>query len=128
MSLGVRLSAHPAWHSALATSTGVGFGTSANGESPGGVERFVVESTGDQRTIRVRAPRAARVELAGDITDWTPVSLSPRGDGWWVTTLVVRPGAHQVSLRLDGRAWTVPPGLVTVTDEFGGTAGLWDVH
>ena len=92
-----------------------------------GVEQFVAASADDQRTIRVRAPRGSHVELAGDLTNWAPVALTPAGDGWWTITLAVPAGIHQVSLRLDGGQWVAPPGLVAVRDEFGGSAGMWNV-
>jgi hypothetical protein len=90
------------------------------------VEQFVAASSGEERTVRVRAPRATHVELAGDMTNWTPVALTSAGDGWWTTTLTVPAGVHQVSLRLEGGQWVAPPGLVAVTDEFGGAAGVWN--
>ena len=92
-----------------------------------GVEQFVAAGSNEQRTIRVRAPRGSHVELAGDLTNWAPVALTPAGDGWWTITLAVPAGIHQVSLRLDGGQWVAPPGLVAVRDEFGGSAGMWNV-
>ncbi|HJU64213.1 MAG TPA: hypothetical protein VJ596_00990, partial [Gemmatimonadaceae bacterium] len=37
----------------------------------------------DAQTFNVYAPRARRVELMGDFTDWHPVALSREGDGRW---------------------------------------------
>jgi len=89
-------------------------------------EEFVTESSGEVRTIRVRVPGAKRVELSSDMTNWTPMALTPAGNGWWTTVLTVQAGAHQVSLRVDGGQWQAPPGLVAVTDESGGAAGVWN--
>lgn len=90
------------------------------------VEEFAAEGSSDARTIRVRARGANLVELSGDMTNWTPLALTFAGDGWWTITLRVPAGAHQVSVRLDGGQWVAPPGLVAVTDEFGGAAGVWN--
>lgn len=93
-----------------------------------GVERFTIATaSGDARTVRVRAPRAARVEIAGDFTDWRPIALTPAGGGWFTASLPIPAGTHQVNLRLDGRQWVVPPGLVVITDEFGGSFGVLTV-
>lgn len=94
------------------------------GAAPGGVVSFAVgAASGTTRTIRVRAPRAARVEIAGDFTDWALVSLAPAGDGWWTASLEIPAGIHQVNLRVDGTTWVVPPGLASIDDE-SGSSGL----
>lgn len=81
----------------------------------------------DRRTIRVRAPGASRVELNADFTDWRPVALARAADGWWTVTLRIAPGTYQLNVRLDGGAWVVPPGLVPIQDEFGGSVGVLTV-
>lgn len=73
--------------------------------------------------IRVIAPTASRIELAGDFTSWRPVSLR-QVNGVWTVDLSISAGTHEVSVRADGGAWIAPPGLVEVKDEFGGSAGL----
>jgi hypothetical protein len=74
--------------------------------------------------LRVRAPAARKVEIAGDFTDWQPLALAPAEDGWWTLTLSISAGVHQLNVRIDGAAWLVPPGLTVVRDEFGGSVGL----
>lgn len=130
VSLGVRLSVHPMWRSRIPTRAGTDLAeqTAAGSTDADMIEDFSVQSVGTQRTIRVHAPRARLVEFASDVTGWSPVALSRDRAGWWTGTFVVAPGIHQVSLRLDGKTWIVPPGLVSVTDEFGVTAGIWDVR
>jgi hypothetical protein len=86
---------------------------------------FAVQDAGSgRRTLRVRAPRAQRVEVAGDFTNWIPVPLTPASAGWWTTTLPIPSGTHQMNLRLDTRTWIAPPGLARIADEFGGAVGL----
>lgn len=75
-------------------------------------------------TLRVRAPAADRVELAGDFTEWQTVTLVRADDGWWVLDTEIAAGTHQVGVRVNGEQWVAPPGLITVTDEFGGVVGL----
>jgi hypothetical protein len=75
-------------------------------------------------TLRVNAPRAQLVEVSGDFTSWEPVRLEPASNGWWAVTLPISPGKYQMNLRLDGGSWLVPPGLLSMLDEFGGTVGL----
>ncbi|HEX9894855.1 MAG TPA: glycogen-binding domain-containing protein [Gemmatimonadales bacterium] len=90
-----------------------------------GATDFVVSAAPDgERTLRVRAPSAQRVEISGDFTGWKPIGLAPAGDGWWTVVVPIAPGTYQVSIRLDGGKWLVPPGLMAIIDEFGGAAGL----
>lgn len=77
--------------------------------------------------IRVIAPTAIRIELAGDFTSWQPVSLR-QINGVWTVELAIPAGTHEVSVRADSGPWVSPPGLVEVKDEFGGSAGLLRVR
>jgi hypothetical protein len=78
----------------------------------------------DSVTIRINAPNGRLVEISGDFTNWTPVQLFSAGNGWWSTTLPIKSGKYQMNLRVDGGPWIVPPGLLSMVDEFGGTVGL----
>lgn len=89
-----------------------------------GVSSFAVEPTSRGQTIRVRAPNARSVEIMGDFTQWRPVALRRNADGSWLFDVRIEPGTHQVNIRVDGGPWMVPPGLPTITDEFGGSVGL----
>jgi len=84
----------------------------------------VTDAGGGRRTLRVRAPAARELEVAGDFTGWQAVPLVRAQDGWWAATLSIPHGVHQVNLRLDRGEWRVPPGLPSVSDEFGGRVGL----
>jgi hypothetical protein len=64
------------------------------------------------------------VEVSGDFTQWAPVSLERASDGWWTTSVRADPGTYQMNLRVDGGQWMVPPGMLTMKDEFGGVTGL----
>lgn len=73
---------------------------------------------------RVTVAGATRVDVAGDFSDWDPVALVSRGGGTWGVRLHLRAGVHQIAVRADGGAWVAPAGLATITDEFGGVAGV----
>jgi hypothetical protein len=76
------------------------------------------------RRLRIRVPSARSVELSADFTNWQPVSLRHVDGDQWETTLVIAPGMHRVAIRVDGDAWTTPPGIAAVQDEFQGTVGV----
>ena len=76
------------------------------------------------RRLRVRAPSASAVELAGDFSAWEPVPLRRAARGWWEAELPVAAGTYEVGVRIDGGAWDAPAGLVVVVDELGGRAGI----
>jgi hypothetical protein len=79
---------------------------------------------GGGRAVRVRAPRAIRMELSGDFTDWTTLPMHAARGGEWELVLPIAPGTYRVSLRVDGGRWRAPPGLVPVTDEFGAESAV----
>jgi 1,4-alpha-glucan branching enzyme len=74
--------------------------------------------------VRIHAPFARTVEIAGDFTAWEPRALVPLRDGWWETIVAVAPGVHQLNWRTDGGAWRVPPGLEAMRDDYDGTVGV----
>jgi len=89
-------------------------GFSARRESPGAV------------TLTAAAPGAQSVEITGDFTNWIPVRLTP-GNGApesWSVTLPISSGKYEMNIRINGGPWIVPPGLLSMLDEFGGSVGL----
>jgi len=90
----------------------------------GGVHGFSLHrAPGGEIELRVQAPAAARVEVNGDPTGWTPVALSRDADGGWTVRLTYQGRVAELVLRVDGGAWMVPPGAEEVVDEFGGRSG-----
>jgi hypothetical protein len=90
-------------------------------EAPG----FQVDTlSGGARVVHVRAPRALKVDLSADFTDWTPVPMRRGSRGDWEAVLPIAPGTYRVSVRVDGGPWAAPPGLVGVVDEFNGEVGV----
>jgi hypothetical protein len=87
--------------------------------------RCVVERAGKgARRIRIYAPDASAVEIAGDFTAWMPVRLARETEGWWSLVRPLSRGRYEMNVRVDGGPWLVPAGLISVTDEFEGAAGL----
>jgi hypothetical protein len=75
-------------------------------------------------TIEVRAPSASHVELSGDFTRWTPISLE-RGKGdRWTLTARLSPGVHRFVVRVDGGSWLPVPGLPQSVDAYEGTVSV----
>jgi len=64
------------------------------------------------------------VEVMGDFSDWSPLTVSRRGRDLWELSVPLSPGTHSVNVRVDGGAWMAPPGMPTTHDGFGGDVGL----
>ncbi|HEU4749322.1 MAG TPA: glycogen-binding domain-containing protein [Gemmatimonadaceae bacterium] len=90
-----------------------------------GVEGFRVGRANPGAVVlRANAAAATLVEVTGDFTGWTPVKLEATGDGAWTGSFQLKPGHYQMNIRVDGGSWLVPPGLLSLNDEFGGSVGL----
>ncbi len=85
---------------------------------------LLTRQPGGGTSLAILAPGATRVELMADFTDWLPVALVPREEGWFELESPLPPGTHPVNVRYDGGAWTPPPGSPTMRDEFGGVVGV----
>ena len=72
------------------------------------------------REVVIRAAADSSVELAGDFTDWKPVSLRRWGNAGWRAHVPIAPGIHRLAVRIDGGAWQAPPGTRPIVSEFGG--------
>ncbi|MGI8400690.1 MAG: glycogen-binding domain-containing protein [Gemmatimonadaceae bacterium] len=77
-------------------------------------------------TLKAIARGAQSVEITGDFTNWVPLRMEPDGalPDSWARTLPLKGGKYQMNIRIDGGAWTVPPGILSMLDEFGGRVGL----
>lgn len=90
-----------------------------------GVQDFSARVADDGTiAVRVRAVAAQKVEVASDLTQWTPIALTRGSDGWWWLRLP-RGDARvvELALRVDGAKWMAPPGTAPLRDEFGGASG-----
>jgi hypothetical protein len=75
-------------------------------------------------TLQVHVPGAQLVEINGDFTNWDPIKLAPAGADSWSVTVPMKSGNYQMNVRVNGGKWIVPAGLLSMSDEFGGTVGL----
>lgn len=75
-------------------------------------------------SLVLRDARATSVEIMGDFTGWTPVSLTRIKAGHWSVTLPIQPGSYRANVRVDGGPWGVPQGIPSLSDEFSGVVGL----
>ena len=73
--------------------------------------------------FELRGVRGSRVEVMGDFTDWSPVSLELAGDVWRFERSVM-PGLHKLAIRIDGGEWIAPANIPRATDDLGGVVGL----
>jgi len=81
----------------------------------------------DETRVRIElaSKRAAqRLEIAGDWNGWEPIALRRDDDGRWWIELALERGIHRYSLVVDGETWTVPEGVPTEPDDFGGQVAL----
>ncbi len=103
------------------------FGRSpASGDGDAGVTARLEVQAAIDGTVRVVVYALARatVEVAGDFTDWQPVTLRHADDDMWECALRIPSGVHRINVRIDGGAWTAPAGTPRAADEFGGEVGI----
>lgn len=80
--------------------------------------------TGDMRKIVIRVGGVERVDVMGDFSDWSPLTLVRRGRDLWELNVPLSPGMYHINVRVDGGAWMAPPGIPTMHDGFAGDVGL----
>lgn len=62
-------------------------------------------------------------ELVGDFNRWQPLGMIPH-NGFWTTTVQLRPGVHHYAYRAADGTFFVPPGVPSVNDGFGGVSAV----
>ncbi|HXD48771.1 MAG TPA: glycogen-binding domain-containing protein [Gemmatimonadaceae bacterium] len=81
--------------------------------APSGLQKIVIHVGGVET-----------VDVMGDFSDWSPLTLVRRGRDLWELSVPVSPGVHQINVRVDGGPWMAPPGIPTVRDAFDGEVGM----
>jgi hypothetical protein len=76
----------------------------------------------------ISAPSARRVELAGDWNKWSPMLATRNADGMWYADVRLPRGEYRYAFRIDGQRWSVPEGVTSVDDGFGGRSALVSVR
>ena len=74
--------------------------------------------------IIVRIGGVETVDVMGDFSDWSPLTLIRRGRDLWELSIPLSTGRHQINVRVDGGPWIAPPGVPTIRDGFNGEVGL----
>ena len=85
---------------------------------------FSVARDAEGVQLIVHAPGAGRVEVSGDLTQWSATRLRRASGDAWSLTLPLTPGIYHVNIRIDGGEWTPPPGLPTSADGYSGVTGV----
>ena len=74
--------------------------------------------------LAIHAPAAQRVEVAGDWNKWSLAPAVRAPDGTWYADVRLSQGEHRYAFKLDGKQWSVPEGVASVDDGFGGRSAL----
>jgi len=64
------------------------------------------------------------VAVAGNWGNWDAMPLTRVALDTWEIVIDLEPGIYRYSLVVDGEAWTLPPGVLSEPDGFGGQVGL----
>jgi hypothetical protein len=89
------------------------------------VRTFDVKSADNgMQKFTVRVGGVESVDVAGDFSDWGPLTMVRRGRDLWELTVPLSAGVHQINIRTDGGKWVAPPGLPTTRDMFSGEVGI----
>jgi len=80
-------------------------------------------ASGMQKIV-IRVGGVETVDVMGDFSDWSPLTLVRRGRDVWELALPLSAGVHQINVRVDGGQWVPPPGMPTMRDGYSGEVGL----
>jgi len=87
--------------------------------------RMLVERIGDgQVRVSMTVEHARTVDIAGEFNGWEPAPMRAGGGDRWIVVIPVGRGAHKFSILVNGERWTVPVGVPTMPDGFGGEVGV----
>lgn len=89
------------------------------------VKKFEMHpATAGMQKIVIHVGGVETVDVMGDFSDWSPLTLVRRGRDLWELNVPLSPGVHQINVRVDGGPWMAPPGIPTINDSFNGFVGL----
>jgi hypothetical protein len=78
--------------------------------------------------IVIRVGGVETVDVMGDFSDWSPLTLVRRGRDLWELSAPMSAGVHLIKVRVDKGQWVAPPNLPTTKDGFSGEVGLMVVN
>ena len=72
-------------------------------------------------TVRLEAPHAVKVFIAGSFNEWDPMAnpLKRDEEGTWICTLALEPGEHEYRFVVDEAWWDDPVNMLRRWNEFG---------
>lgn len=97
---------------------------SANRPTPAASAPVVAQRLDGRARISVALPGARTVAIAGEWNQWEPVPMRPGSGPRWIVELPLGAGVYRYALLVDGERWTVPRGVATTADDFGGQVAL----
>ena len=107
----------------LYLATGLRLRLSSDTRGPTAPDRsFIVEQLGDN-LVRVEltySENVATLEIVGAWNGWLPLPLQKQAGGKWSIELPLAPGIYQYAIMANGSVWTVPDGVPSEPDDFGG--------
>lgn len=109
----------------LYLTSGIRVRLAGRSRSSSGPHNPVQISVLDDNRIRITlkySGDASSLEIAGAWNGWSPVRLEKEANGYWSTELFLEPGIYQYAIVVDGSTWTVPDGVPSEPDDFGGVA------
>jgi hypothetical protein len=81
-------------------------------------------SANGMQKIIIRIGGVETVDVMGDFSDWSPLTLIRHGRDLWELSIPLSAGRHQINVRVDGGPWIAPPGVPTMRDGFNGEVGV----
>jgi len=84
--------------------------------------------TAGLQKIVIRVGGVETVDVMGEFSDWSPLTLVRRGRDLWELSVPMSPGVHQINVRVDRGQWVAPPNLPTTKDGFSGEVGLMVIN
>ena len=73
-------------------------------------------------------PNVAKVALAGDFSEWEPVTMRRQKNGQFVALLSLAPGAHEYKFLLDGNWMTDPDNGTWALNAFGSVNSIAQIE
>jgi glycosidase len=87
----------------------------------------ILKSHKQRVQLQVIFPKAQKVEVAGEMTNWAPQSLNQEQGGTWILDLQLAPGKYQYQIIVDGQWQLDPENVLTAPNGIGGTNSLLQV-